>query len=80
MIKNKVKKCKIFDIKYFGRVMLYSTVVGSLMIICFPMLYIVLASFKSGADLLIPPALSQQNGHMETMLFLDNQILLHILK
>ena len=41
---NKVKKnVEIFDIKHFGkRLMLYSTVVGSLMIICFPMLYIVL--------------------------------------
>ena len=60
MIKNKVKKnVEIFDIKYFGkRLMLYSTVVGSLMIVCFPMLYIVLASFKSGADLsAVPPTL-----------------------
>ena len=57
---NKVKKnVEIFDIKHFGkRLMLYSTVVGSLMIICFPMLYIVLASFKSGADLsAVPPTL-----------------------
>ena len=36
MIKNKLKKnVEIFDIKYFGkRLMLYSTVVGSLMIVC----------------------------------------------
>ena len=60
MIKNKVKKnVEIFDIKYFGkRLMLYSAVVGSMMIVCFPMLYIVLASFKSGADLsAVPPTL-----------------------
>ena len=83
MINNKVKKCRNIDIKYFGkRLMLYSTVVGSLMIVCFPMLYIVLASFKSGADLsAVPPTLFPTEWTYGNYVeLLDNQILLHILK
>jgi ABC-type glycerol-3-phosphate transport system permease component len=53
------KNIEIMDIRQFGkRLMLYSAVIVSISIVCFPMLYIVLASFKSGADLsAVPPTL-----------------------
>ena len=50
---------EIMDVRQFGlRLMLYSAVLASVMIVCFPMLYIFLASFKSGSDLsAVPPTL-----------------------
>ena len=54
-----LKNNEIMDVRQFGlRLMLYSAVIASVMIVCFPMLYIVLASFKSGSDLsAVPPTL-----------------------
>ena len=50
---------EIFDIKRFGRMlMLYSAVIVSICVVCFPMLYIFVSSFKPGSELVqVPPTL-----------------------
>ena len=50
---------EIFDIKRFGRrLMLYSAVIVSICVVCFPMLYIFVSSFKPGSELVqVPPTL-----------------------
>ena len=59
MKKNIPRNEEIFDIKKFGRrLMLYSAVFVSISVVCFPMLYIVLSSFKPGSELVqVPPTL-----------------------
>ena len=53
------KNEEIFDIKRFGRrLMLYSAVIVSICVVCFPMLYIFVSSFKPGSELVqVPPTL-----------------------
>ena len=53
------KNEEIFDIKKFGRrIMLYSAVIVSICVVCFPMLYIFVSSFKPGSELVqVPPTL-----------------------
>ncbi len=51
MKKNIPRNEEIFDIKKFGRrLMLYSAVFVSISVVCFPMLYILLSSFKPGSE------------------------------
>ena len=75
MNQNIKRNVEIFDIKFFGRrLMLYSAIIGSLMIVCFPMLYIVLASFKTGADLsAVPPTLFPTKWTFENYIELFRQ-------
>jgi ABC-type glycerol-3-phosphate transport system permease component len=57
MTKTLRRNDEFFDIQYFGkRLMLYSAVWGAVLIVCFPMFYIFINSFKTGGDLsLVPP-------------------------
>ncbi len=70
---------QLIDLRQFGmKVMLYSAVITSVTVVCFPMLYIVLASFKSGSDLsAVPPTLFPTQWTMRNYeeLFLQSDFL-----